>query len=860
MAKLKITETQIDNYNETNNQLQKFDEGLNIICGDNEAGKSTMMEFIKNIFTKKSSSAKGYIKCELDGESFNLISGDSKKIKTNEQYISNLSPHEFQTGFIINLDDIMFAKKANAEELINVIKDSSGNAINQKQDEYYDYIYGGKKQEFSLTPKNSLSTNFKKQFDKLKELDSKIKELQTKEADYNKLLQSLENLDKEISLTDKKIEYSEILLNKKNLIKECESIKLNKNLIDKKSDFDNLREKNSIFNSQKQRFEKLSQEIEQNKTNLETIIKELSRLDVLAGENIENIEISSDDYRFGKELIEKDNNIDFEKTNLEQKISDIEKNISQTEFEIQSIENQLAIIGIEDIDIYNTDKEMLGSFIKRYSELLDKSRLKENRPQSKWYSETYALIFGAILCGSIGTLILCWNTPFKLPLFALILCAIAGLITTFMHNKNGKNSLNDEINKIGLEIIKLSKKYGFMFESAENFVVKGNVFYQKMNDNSSEYKHIETDLLKERIRLEKEKQELANKQELLSQINDKKDRLNNEKTEFLNKIKISSLDNFESVYEQLKEIKSIRKRLQEQQEEIEAINKLHTEIVDNLNKFTEETNLNDYKKYNKYDDISIVINEIETVLQENLTNQTKLKDIETKIAEDDSKLENYDNFKEFENTDETSLENLKSAQKIKTDERGRLRQQKEDLEMVSNLINLKTEKKIELENIKNSISKLIQKEVIYNLIKSAKEKFNQTQPNLVCAKKYFSKITNGKYSDIDFETKTISGKEIGEKDWDNLSRGTKEQLYLALRLGYANNYSKDIQGNPNGKPNLPIIIDDAFVNFDPTRTTAIISCLSEFAKNNQILYFTCHSQAIKNILEQNKIKHNYINI
>ena len=33
----------------------------------------------------------------------------------------DISPN-FLTGFVINLDDIMFAKKAKAEELINTIK------------------------------------------------------------------------------------------------------------------------------------------------------------------------------------------------------------------------------------------------------------------------------------------------------------------------------------------------------------------------------------------------------------------------------------------------------------------------------------------------------------------------------------------------------------------------------------------------------------------------------------------------------------------------------------------------------------------------------------------------------------------
>ena len=152
------------------------------------------------------------------------------------------------------------------------------------------------------------------------------------------------------------------------------------------------------------------------------------------------------------------------------------------------------------------------------------------------------------------------------------------------------------------------------------------------------------------------------------------------------------------------------------------------------------------------------------------------------------------------------------------------------------------------------------KEIIYNLIISAKEKFNEKQPNLVCAKNYLSKITCGRYNEIDFENKTISGENIGEKDWDKLSRGTKEQLYLALRLGFAENFSNDINGNNNNLPDMPLIIDDAFVNFDKTRTGAILKCLEKISKNNQVFFFTCHTDNVKEILEREKIKYNGIEL
>ena len=107
---------------------------------------------------------------------------------------------------------------------------------------------------------------------------------------------------------------------------------------------------------------------------------------------------------------------------------------------------------------------------------------------------------------------------------------------------------------------------------------------------------------------------------------------------------------------------------------------------------------------------------------------------------------------------------------------------------------------------------------------------------------------------------TISGENIADKSWADLSKGTKEQLYLSLRLGYVENYSKDKYGNDTEKPILPLIIDDAFVNFDRTRIKSVLKCLETFAKNNQIIYFTCHSNLVSELLKEEKIEFNHIKL
>lgn len=67
-----------------------------------------------------------------------------------------------------------------------------------------------------------------------------------------------------------------------------------------------------------------------------------------------------------------------------------------------------------------------------------------------------------------------------------------------------------------------------------------------------------------------------------------------------------------------------------------------------------------------------------------------------------------------------------------------------------------------------------------------------------------------------------------------LSRGTREQLFLAVRLAVVDHLA--CQGIT-----LPLIFDDVFVNFDEHRAEAAADVLCEFSRSgHQVLFFTCH--------------------
>ena len=71
-----------------------------------------------------------------------------------------------------------------------------------------------------------------------------------------------------------------------------------------------------------------------------------------------------------------------------------------------------------------------------------------------------------------------------------------------------------------------------------------------------------------------------------------------------------------------------------------------------------------------------------------------------------------------------------------------------------------------------------------------------------------------------------------------MSRGTREQLYLAMRFGLIDEY--ETRSEP-----LPAVMDDVFVNFDDERDERIIEILGQFSQHRQVIVLTCHQRSLE---------------
>ena len=109
-----------------------------------------------------------------------------------------------------------------------------------------------------------------------------------------------------------------------------------------------------------------------------------------------------------------------------------------------------------------------------------------------------------------------------------------------------------------------------------------------------------------------------------------------------------------------------------------------------------------------------------------------------------------------------------------------------------------------------------------------------------------SKITNGKYTNVNFNDESGLIVETLKGNYINISRlsiGTIDQLYLSMRLSMVEDLSKE---------KMPIILDEAFAYYDKERLKNILGYLDKRFSDYQIIIFTCCDREQK-ILQDSKI-------
>jgi len=131
--------------------------------------------------------------------------------------------------------------------------------------------------------------------------------------------------------------------------------------------------------------------------------------------------------------------------------------------------------------------------------------------------------------------------------------------------------------------------------------------------------------------------------------------------------------------------------------------------------------------------------------------------------------------------------------------------------------------------------------IAHHVLQQVKRQYEQKkQPAIIRnSSNFFQQITNGRYQriQVSLEDSQVlvfddnnAAKRIGQ-----LSRGTREQLLISIRLGFIEEYEKKAEA-------LPLVLDDVLVNFDQDRSRQTAAILHNFSTQRQALLFTCHPQ------------------
>jgi uncharacterized protein YhaN len=127
------------------------------------------------------------------------------------------------------------------------------------------------------------------------------------------------------------------------------------------------------------------------------------------------------------------------------------------------------------------------------------------------------------------------------------------------------------------------------------------------------------------------------------------------------------------------------------------------------------------------------------------------------------------------------------------------------------------------------------------LLQEALNRFRERAqaPMVTAASTYFSLITGGLYerlvTDETLEKPVLCALRAGGAriKIEEMSEGTADQLYLALRLA-----ALDVRRVSH--PQMPLVLDDALITSDDERAANILRSLARFAAGGQVMIFTHH--------------------
>ena len=149
--------------------------------------------------------------------------------------------------------------------------------------------------------------------------------------------------------------------------------------------------------------------------------------------------------------------------------------------------------------------------------------------------------------------------------------------------------------------------------------------------------------------------------------------------------------------------------------------------------------------------------------------------------------------------------------------------------------------------LKQDASRYVRLRLAVNSLRTQIERFREENqgPLLERSGQLFKEITRNAFESLgaDFNEQDVPVmvglRSDGTKvSVDGMSDGSRDQLYLALRLAALDHYLQDHEP-------MPLILDDLLITFDDGRARAILPQLASLAKKTQVFLFTHHDHLVQ---------------
>jgi uncharacterized protein YhaN len=179
--------------------------------------------------------------------------------------------------------------------------------------------------------------------------------------------------------------------------------------------------------------------------------------------------------------------------------------------------------------------------------------------------------------------------------------------------------------------------------------------------------------------------------------------------------------------------------------------------------------------------------------------------------------------------------------------RGELHKERENFQRVTDAAALASqEAEEEMATIRSHAEEYARLKLAEIVLRDFLERYRVQHQNPIVkrASELFTALTLGTFSHLqadydEADRPVLVGVTPDERRLDvkAMSDGTRDQLYLALRLAAVEQYMTAAEP-------LPFVADDLLVHFDDDRARAAFRTLTEFSNKTQVLFFTHHRHLV----------------